>query len=57
MRMGNLTPKEFYSVCCPSCGVAAGKRCRLDSGSPRSEPHLDRKLSAIESLEKRGFST
>ena len=54
MRMEELTPKELSSVRCPTCGVAAGERCRLHSGSPCFEPHLDRKLSAIEFLEQKG---
>ena len=53
MRMEELTPKELSSVRCPTCGVAAGQRCHLHSGSPRVEPHLDRKLSAIEALEQK----
>jgi hypothetical protein len=53
MRMGELTSRELSSVRCPTCGVAAGERCRLHSGSPCFEPHLDRKLSAIESLEQK----
>jgi hypothetical protein len=53
MRMEHVTAKELSSVSCPTCGVAAGDRCRLHSGSLRSEPHLDRKLSAIEFLEQK----
>jgi hypothetical protein len=53
MRMEELTPKELSAVRCPTCGVAAGQRCHLHSGSPRVEPHLDRKLSAIEALEQK----
>jgi hypothetical protein len=53
MRMEVLTPKELSAVRCPTCGVAAGERCRLHSGSPSFEPHLDRKLSAIEGLEQK----
>jgi hypothetical protein len=53
MRMEELTPKELSSVNCPTCGVAAGEGCHLHSGSPRFEPHLDRKLSAIEALEQK----
>src|SRR6266852_5968694 len=38
------------SVPCPSCGVASEERCLLHSGTPRSEPHVDRKLSAAEAI-------
>jgi len=51
MRMSDLTAKEFFSVPCPTCGVAPGERCLLHSGAPRSGPHLDRKLSAAEAIE------
>jgi hypothetical protein len=53
MRMVELTPKELSSVPCPTCGVAAGERCHLHSGSPCFEPQLDRKLCAIEALEQK----
>jgi hypothetical protein len=41
----------LHAVPCPICGVAAGERCLLHSGGLRNEPHLDRKLSAIEAVE------
>src|SRR5258708_39610815 len=46
MRMRELTLKQLTAVPCPTCEVAPGKRCLLHSGAPRSEPHVDRKLSA-----------
>jgi len=51
--MCDLTPKQLSSVCCPTCGVAPGERCLLHSGSTRSDPHLDRKLSAAEAIESK----
>ena len=42
----NLTPKQLLSAPCPTCGVAAGRRCVLHSGASRSAPHADRKLEA-----------
>ena len=45
-----LTPEQLSSVPCPTCGVAAGMRCLLHSGGLRTEPHLERKLSAIEAI-------
>jgi hypothetical protein len=51
MKMKELTPKQVSSVPCPTCGVAAGKRCVLHSGAARTEPHVDRKLSAAGALE------
>jgi hypothetical protein len=51
MKKKELTPEQLVSVPCPTCGVAVGERCVLHSGAPRSEPHVDRKLSAIEAIQ------
>lgn len=51
MRMSDLTAKQLFSVPCPTCGVATGEPCLLHSGAPRTEPHVDRKLSAAEAIE------
>jgi CRP/FNR family cyclic AMP-dependent transcriptional regulator len=51
VKKKELGTKASSSVPCPTCGVAAGQRCLLHSGALRSEPHLDRKLSAIEAIE------
>jgi len=51
MRKSDLTAKEWYSVPCPTCGVAPGEPCLLHSGALRTEPHVDRKLSAVEAIE------
>jgi hypothetical protein len=53
VKKSELTPKQLSSVPCPTCGVAAGKRCVLHSGGLRLEPHVDRKLSAIEAIERK----
>jgi hypothetical protein len=53
MKKKELTRKQMSSVPCPTCGVAVGKGCILYSGGLRLEPHLVRKLSAIEALEKK----
>jgi hypothetical protein len=37
------------------CGVHAGMRCLLHSGRLRNEPHIDRKLAAIEAVERNGI--
>src|SRR6266852_3877939 len=42
----DIAPKMFLSVTCPTCLAAPGKRCLLHSGAPRSQPHVDRKLTA-----------
>jgi len=49
--MSDLTSKQLFAVACPTCGVSVGERCLLHSGAPRSEPHIDRKLSAVEAVE------
>jgi hypothetical protein len=51
MRMSDLTAKQLFSVPCPTCGVGPRERCLLHSGVPRSESHVDRKLSAAEAIE------
>jgi hypothetical protein len=53
MKKKELTPKQQTSVACPTCGVSAGECCVLHSGGPRSETHVERKLVAIEAIEKR----
>jgi hypothetical protein len=53
MRMTHLTPRQLSSVACPTCGVAPGERCLLHSGAVRLEPHLDRRLSAAETIEQK----
>jgi len=55
VRMRDLTPEQLFSVPCPTCGVAAGKRCLLHSGALRSESHVDRKLSAAETIEVKRY--
>ena len=50
--MGEMTAKLLLAVACPTSGAAAGKRCLLHSGRTRSELHIDRKLCAIEAVEK-----
>jgi hypothetical protein len=51
MRKSELTPKQVSSVACPTCGVAAGRRCVMASGIPRTRPHVDRKFATIEVIE------
>jgi hypothetical protein len=53
MKKKELTPKQLSSVACPTCGVAAGHRCVLQAGGLRREPHLARKHSAAEAIERK----
>jgi hypothetical protein len=53
MENKQLTHKQISSVPCPTCGVAVGKGCILYSGGLRLEPHLVRKISAMEALERK----
>jgi CRP/FNR family cyclic AMP-dependent transcriptional regulator len=53
VKKKELSTNQLLSVPCPSCGVDAGQRCVLHLGALRSEPHVDRKLSAIEAVETR----
>jgi hypothetical protein len=51
MKTKELTPKQILSVRCPTCGAATGEVCELNTGTPRTEPHRDRKLSAADAVE------
>ncbi len=53
MKKRELTAKQIASVSCPTCGADIGDSCELNSGAPRSEPHVDRKFAAIEAIEKK----
>jgi hypothetical protein len=50
-----LTPKQLSSVPCPTCWVAAGKRCHEHTGALRlrNNPHFDREVAAIEAVAAR----
>jgi hypothetical protein len=52
----NLTAEQILSVPCDTCGAAIGEVCQLNTGSPRTEAHRDRKLSAAEAAEKNNDS-
>jgi hypothetical protein len=52
VKAKNLTKKQILAVPCTTCGAAVGEICELDTGTPRTEPHRDRKLSAAEAAEK-----
>jgi hypothetical protein len=53
MKSNKLTRKLMTSVPCPTCGVAARMCCILYSGGLRFEPHVARKLSAEQALERK----
>jgi hypothetical protein len=50
MKNTRLMRKLALVVSCPTCGVAAGKRCVLVSGDLRTEPHASRKVAASEAV-------
>jgi hypothetical protein len=50
-----MTPEQFFSVPCPTCGAVIGKNCLWHSGAHRSEPHTDRKLLAVEAIEEKRY--
>jgi hypothetical protein len=52
MKTKELTLKQILSVPCPTCGAATEEACELHTGALRNEPHRDRKLSAVEIVEK-----
>jgi hypothetical protein len=53
VKTKDLTVKQILSVPCTTCGAAVGEVCELNTGSARSEPHRDRKLSATKTVEKK----
>ena len=50
MKTKELTVKQINSVRCTACGAATGEPCELHSGGLRSEPHQDRRFSAIDAM-------
>jgi hypothetical protein len=52
MKTRELTAKQVSAVACPTCSAPVGAPCVLLSGGMRSEPHLDRRFSATEAIEK-----
>ncbi|MFZ0417511.1 MAG: hypothetical protein WAM04_05370 [Candidatus Sulfotelmatobacter sp.] len=52
VKSKELTPKQILSVPCTTCGAAIGEACELHTGTLRTEPHRDRKLTAAEAVEK-----
>jgi hypothetical protein len=53
MKKKDLTSQQANAVSCPTCGVDAGQLCILTTGANRTEPHLNRKLAAMETLERK----
>jgi hypothetical protein len=41
-----LSLKQVLAVRCPTCGAGPGEKCELNTGQPRNNPHLDRRLIA-----------
>lgn len=55
MKFSDLTTHQALRVPCTICGAAIGIVCELATGIPRSGPHLDRKIAAIEAMEKQAI--
>lgn len=51
VKTRELTAEQILSVQCNTCGAAVGEVCELHTGAPRTEPHRDRKLSAVDAVE------
>src|ERR1700738_3012709 len=45
-REAALILKQALSVRCPTCDAAAGEKCKLATGVPRTKPHRDRRWTA-----------
>ena len=52
MKAKQLSRKQLSSIACPTCGVAAGERCKTSVGGLRFSPHKDRKLLVAEAIEE-----
>jgi hypothetical protein len=48
---GEMTAQResILAVSCPTCGAKPGDKCELNAGLSSMEPHLDRRLAALES--------
>jgi hypothetical protein len=55
MKVKDLTPDQFLSVPCPTCGVGALQPCVNHMGEARSESHLGRKLWVVEIVKSNGM--
>jgi hypothetical protein len=53
VKIKQLTKTQLLSVSCPTCGVGVGMHCILYSGGSRSEPHVERRLSALGIAERK----
>jgi hypothetical protein len=51
VKTKELTAEQILSVPCTTCRAAIGEVCELHTGTPRTEPHRDRKLSAADAVE------
>jgi hypothetical protein len=40
--------ESILVVSCPTCGAKPGENCELNAGLSSTEPHLDRRLAALE---------
>lgn len=47
LASSQITLKQFHSIDCPVCLAGPGKRCRLQAGGLRNDPHWLRKHMAI----------
>jgi hypothetical protein len=52
MKKRDLAAKNVSTIPCPTCGAGIGKRCILTTGRPRIEAHVNRRLGALEMLER-----
>jgi len=51
-----LGPKQVLAIDCPTCGAAPGEKCELNTGQPRTGPHLNRRLIAADGANGAGLS-
>jgi hypothetical protein len=52
MKKKELPKEQSDFVSCPTCGVGVGEPCVWNYGELRLGPHLNRKLTALEFIER-----
>jgi hypothetical protein len=53
VKTSELTLAQILAIPCRTCGATIGEVCQLYTGALRSEAHRDRKLSAVETVQRK----
>jgi hypothetical protein len=52
VKTSELTLTQMLAIPCSTCGATMGDVCQRYTGALRSEPHRDRKLAAVEAVQR-----